>query len=90
MEFCPEGRIGQILWTPTEGEGPGLRKKGSRGYIHVHCLLPISGDTESGWDDTAVVNDLSSTSSGTESGPQSPLTPDGKRNPKGIKKFWGK
>ncbi|XP_011919094.1 PREDICTED: liprin-beta-2 isoform X16 [Cercocebus atys] len=52
--------------------------------------VPIPGDTESGWDDTAVVNDLSSTSSGTESGPQSPLTPDGKRNPKGIKKFWGK
>ncbi|XP_031509143.1 liprin-beta-2 isoform X6 [Papio anubis] len=51
---------------------------------------PVLGDTESGWDDTAVVNDLSSTSSGTESGPQSPLTPDGKRNPKGIKKFWGK
>ncbi|XP_078196557.1 liprin-beta-2 isoform X16 [Callithrix jacchus] len=47
-------------------------------------------DKESGWDDTAVVNDLSSTSSGTESGPQSPLTPDGKRSPKGIKKFWGK
>uniref|UniRef100_A0A2K5BZ92 PPFIA binding protein 2 n=1 Tax=Aotus nancymaae TaxID=37293 RepID=A0A2K5BZ92_AOTNA len=47
-------------------------------------------DTESDWDDTAVVNDLSSTSSGTESGPQSPLTPDGKRSPKGIKKFWGK
>uniref|UniRef100_A0A2K5WZ01 PPFIA binding protein 2 n=1 Tax=Macaca fascicularis TaxID=9541 RepID=A0A2K5WZ01_MACFA len=51
---------------------------------------PVLGDTESGWDDTAVVNDLSSTSSGTESGPQSPLTPDGKWNPKGIKKFWGK
>uniref|UniRef100_A0A8C9C489 PPFIA binding protein 2 n=2 Tax=Phocoena sinus TaxID=42100 RepID=A0A8C9C489_PHOSS len=47
-------------------------------------------DTESGWDDTAVVNDLSSMSSGTESSPQSPLTPDGKRSPKGIKKFWGK
>ncbi|XP_073072201.1 liprin-beta-2 isoform X4 [Manis javanica] len=47
-------------------------------------------DTESGWDDTAMVNELSSTSSGTESGPQSPLTPDGKRSPKGIKKFWGK
>ncbi|XP_062948615.1 liprin-beta-2 isoform X8 [Cynocephalus volans] len=47
-------------------------------------------DTESGWDDTAMVNDLSSTSSGTESSPQSPLTPDGKRSPKGIKKFWGK
>nr|XP_021530793.1 liprin-beta-2 isoform X6 [Aotus nancymaae] len=51
---------------------------------------PVLGDTESDWDDTAVVNDLSSTSSGTESGPQSPLTPDGKRSPKGIKKFWGK
>ncbi|XP_005873996.1 PREDICTED: liprin-beta-2 isoform X2 [Myotis brandtii] len=47
-------------------------------------------DTESGWDDTVMANDLSSTSSGTESGPQSPLTPDGKRSPKGIKKFWGK
>lgn len=46
-------------------------------------------DTESGWDDTAVAND-SSMSSGTESSPQSPLTPDGKRSPKGIKKFWGK
>nr|KAF6325476.1 PPFIA binding protein 2 [Myotis myotis] len=47
-------------------------------------------DTESGWDDTVMANDFSSTSSGTESGPQSPLTPDGKRSPKGIKKFWGK
>ncbi|XP_038286328.1 liprin-beta-2 isoform X2 [Canis aureus] len=47
-------------------------------------------DTESGWDDTAVVNDLSSTSSGTDSSPQSPLTPDSKRSPKGIRKFWGK
>ncbi|XP_019583854.2 liprin-beta-2 isoform X15 [Rhinolophus sinicus] len=47
-------------------------------------------DTESGWDDTTMANDLSSTSSGTESGPQSPLTPDGKRSPKGIRKFWGK
>ncbi|XP_045413381.1 liprin-beta-2 isoform X9 [Lemur catta] len=51
---------------------------------------PVLGDTESGWDDTAMANDLSSTSSGTESSPQSPLTPDGKRSPKGIKKFWGK
>nr|XP_025122372.1 liprin-beta-2 isoform X6 [Bubalus bubalis] len=46
-------------------------------------------DTESGWEDTAMAND-SSMSSGTESSPQSPLTPDGKRSPKGIKKFWGK
>ncbi|KAI5762425.1 PPFIBP2 [Gulo gulo luscus] len=47
-------------------------------------------DTESGWDDTAMANELSSTSSGTDSSPQSPLTPDGKRSPKGIRKFWGK
>ncbi|KAK7803557.1 hypothetical protein U0070_023785 [Myodes glareolus] len=47
-------------------------------------------ETESGWEDTGVTNELSSTSSGTESSPQSPLTPDGKRSPKGIKKFWGK
>ncbi|XP_022377562.1 liprin-beta-2 isoform X3 [Enhydra lutris kenyoni] len=51
---------------------------------------PVLGDTESGWDDTAMANDLSSTSSGTDSSPQSPLTPDGKRSPKGIRKFWGK
>ncbi|XP_035884847.1 liprin-beta-2 isoform X8 [Phyllostomus discolor] len=47
-------------------------------------------DTESGWDDTTMANDFSSTSSGTESGPQSPVTPEGKRSPKGIRKFWGK
>uniref|UniRef100_G1LCR4 PPFIA binding protein 2 n=2 Tax=Ailuropoda melanoleuca TaxID=9646 RepID=G1LCR4_AILME len=47
-------------------------------------------ETESGWDDTAVANDLSSTSSGTDSSPQSPLTPDSKRSPKGLRKFWGK
>ncbi|XP_036922884.1 liprin-beta-2 isoform X5 [Sturnira hondurensis] len=47
-------------------------------------------DTESGWDDTTMTNDFSSTSSGTESGPQSPVTPEGKRSPKGIRKFWGK
>ncbi|XP_034522397.1 liprin-beta-2 isoform X5 [Ailuropoda melanoleuca] len=51
---------------------------------------PVLGETESGWDDTAVANDLSSTSSGTDSSPQSPLTPDSKRSPKGLRKFWGK
>ncbi|KAM7086289.1 liprin-beta-2 isoform 9-T9 [Molossus nigricans] len=56
----------------------------------VGTSLPRLRDTESGWDDAAMANDFSSTSSGTDSGPQSPLTPDGKRSPKGIKKFWGK
>ncbi|XP_047372096.1 liprin-beta-2 isoform X17 [Sciurus carolinensis] len=52
--------------------------------------VPVPGDTESSWENPAIANELSSTSSGTESSPQSPLTPDGKRSPKGIKKFWGK
>nr|XP_040140748.1 liprin-beta-2 isoform X4 [Ictidomys tridecemlineatus] len=47
-------------------------------------------DTESSWDNAAMANELSSNSPGAESSPQSPLTPDGKRSPKGIKKFWGK
>lgn len=51
---------------------------------------PKLRDTEGGWEDIVITNELSSTSSGTESSPQSPLTPDGKRSPKGIKKFWGK
>uniref|UniRef100_A0A8C0XEG2 SAM domain-containing protein n=1 Tax=Castor canadensis TaxID=51338 RepID=A0A8C0XEG2_CASCN len=51
---------------------------------------PVLGDTESGWEDAAMGSDLSPTSSGAESSPQSPLTSDGKRSPKGIKKFWGK
>ncbi|XP_007427498.1 liprin-beta-2 isoform X3 [Python bivittatus] len=34
--------------------------------------------------------ELSPLSSGTDSGAQSPLSPDNKRSPKGIKKIWGK
>ncbi|XP_044536511.1 liprin-beta-2 isoform X6 [Gracilinanus agilis] len=51
---------------------------------------PILGETESNLDTTVTSNDLSPVSSGTDSGPQSPLTPEMKRSPKGIKKFWGK
>nr|XP_060622652.1 liprin-beta-2 isoform X3 [Anolis sagrei ordinatus] len=41
-------------------------------------------------DGTMTSEDLSPLSSGTESGAQSPLTPENKRSPKGIKKIWGK
>ncbi|XP_036618438.1 liprin-beta-2 isoform X7 [Trichosurus vulpecula] len=51
---------------------------------------PILGETESNLDNTVTSNDLSPSSSGTDSGPQSPLTPEMKRSPKGIRKFWGK
>uniref|UniRef100_A0A452UIR3 PPFIA binding protein 2 n=1 Tax=Ursus maritimus TaxID=29073 RepID=A0A452UIR3_URSMA len=75
-----------------DGPGLGMRFRRSCSFLSFthHSILSISGETESGWDDTAVANDLSSTSSGTDSSPQSPLTPDGKRSPKGIRKFWGK
>nr|XP_012599642.1 liprin-beta-2 isoform X10 [Microcebus murinus] len=81
---------GEAARSPTaclpDAAGSGLQRL-NRGRS---VSAPVLGDTEGGWDDTATANDLSSTSSGTESSPQSPLTPDGKRSPKGIKKFWGK
>ncbi|KGL75494.1 Liprin-beta-2, partial [Tinamus guttatus] len=41
-------------------------------------------------DGTVVPDDLSPLSSGTDSGPQSPLSPENRKSPKGIKKIWGK
>ncbi|NXW97197.1 LIPB2 protein, partial [Larus smithsonianus] len=41
-------------------------------------------------DGTVVSDDLSPLSSGTDSGPQSPLSPENRKSPKGIKKIWGK
>uniref|UniRef100_A0A2D4FXM9 SAM domain-containing protein n=2 Tax=Micrurus corallinus TaxID=54390 RepID=A0A2D4FXM9_MICCO len=40
--------------------------------------------------DNTTSEELSPLSSGTDSGAQSPLSPDNKRSPKGIKKIWGK
>ncbi|XP_025896897.1 liprin-beta-2 isoform X3 [Nothoprocta perdicaria] len=50
---------------------------------------PVLGETET-MDGTAVPDDLSPPSSGTDSGPQSPLSPENRKSPKGIKKIWGK
>ncbi|KAM6394299.1 liprin-beta-2 isoform 1-T1 [Pluvialis apricaria] len=50
---------------------------------------PVLGETEN-VDGTAVSDDLSPLSSGTDSGPQSPLSPENRKSPKGIKKIWGK
>ncbi|NXW31173.1 LIPB2 protein, partial [Phaetusa simplex] len=41
-------------------------------------------------DGTVVSDDLSPLSSGTDAGPQSPLSPENRKSPKGIKKIWGK
>ncbi|XP_074005303.1 liprin-beta-2 [Numenius arquata] len=50
---------------------------------------PVLGETEN-VDGTVVSDDLSPISSGTDSGPQSPLSPESRKSPKGIKKIWGK
>ncbi|XP_063800572.1 liprin-beta-2 isoform X7 [Pseudophryne corroboree] len=54
-------------------------------HISRSVSAPVIGETENSLDIT--FNDLSS---GTDSAPRSPLTPEGKKSPKGIKKFWGK
>ncbi|MGH0143250.1 UNVERIFIED_CONTAM: hypothetical protein FKN15_040280 [Acipenser sinensis] len=41
-------------------------------------------------DPTLSSSDLSPQSSGVDSGQQSPVSPENRKNPKGIKKFWGK
>ncbi|XP_062351935.1 liprin-beta-2 [Cinclus cinclus] len=50
---------------------------------------PVLGETEN-MDGTVVSDDLSHLSSGTDSGPQSPWSPENRKSPKGIKKIWGK
>ncbi|XP_048804885.1 liprin-beta-2 isoform X2 [Lagopus muta] len=50
---------------------------------------PVLGETEN-MDGTVVSDDLSPLSLGMDSGPQSPLSPENRKSPKGIKKIWGK
>ncbi|NWR38663.1 LIPB2 protein, partial [Tachuris rubrigastra] len=51
--------------------------------------VPGMRETEN-MDGTVVSDDLSPLSSGTDSGPQSPWSPENRKSPKGIKKIWGK
>ncbi|KAG8438390.1 hypothetical protein GDO86_008899 [Hymenochirus boettgeri] len=51
--------------------------------------VPDLCEHDSSLDITILTNDLSQ-SSGTDSAPLSPLSPEIKKSPKGIKKFWGK
>ncbi|XP_040612683.1 liprin-beta-2 isoform X2 [Mesocricetus auratus] len=81
---------GKLSGTMPNGEAAKSPPTGSPQPDSSGSSLLKLRETESGWEDTVLTTELSSTSSGTESSPQSPLTPDGKRSPKGIKKFWGK
>uniref|UniRef100_A0A663MCR2 PPFIA binding protein 2 n=1 Tax=Athene cunicularia TaxID=194338 RepID=A0A663MCR2_ATHCN len=56
---------------------------------HDYITLLNPGETEN-VDGTVVSDDLSPLSSGTDSGPQSPLSPENRKSPKGIRKIWGK
>uniref|UniRef100_A0A8C3Y090 PPFIA binding protein 2 n=1 Tax=Catharus ustulatus TaxID=91951 RepID=A0A8C3Y090_CATUS len=51
--------------------------------------IPGLRETES-MDGAVVSDDLSPLSSGTDSSPQSPWSPENRKSPKGIKKIWGK
>ncbi|OWK56506.1 Liprin-beta-2 [Lonchura striata] len=61
---------------------PGLNRSRS-------VSAPALGETEN-MDGTVVSDDLSPLSSGTDSSPQSPWSPENRKSPKGIKKIWGK
>ncbi|XP_077317054.1 liprin-beta-2 isoform X8 [Lithobates pipiens] len=89
---------GKLSHATPNGSHDSYRKPASQNALHINSetngiqslyfnrsvSAPVIGDTENNLDIT--FNDLS----GTDSGPHSPLSPDGKKSPKGIKKFWGK
>uniref|UniRef100_A0A8B9SYM9 PPFIA binding protein 2 n=1 Tax=Anas platyrhynchos TaxID=8839 RepID=A0A8B9SYM9_ANAPL len=62
---------------------------GKMSLKNVTIIVLNPGETEN-VDGTVVSDDLSPLSSGTDSGPQSPLSPENRKSPKGIKKIWGK
>ncbi|XP_044126577.1 liprin-beta-2 isoform X6 [Bufo gargarizans] len=80
---------GKLSRATPNGSHDSYRKPASQNALHINS--EVNGiqslcETENNLDIT--FNDLSS--GGSESGPQSPLSPEGKKSPKGIKKFWGK
>ncbi|XP_069821909.1 liprin-beta-2 isoform X12 [Dendropsophus ebraccatus] len=80
---------GKLSHSTANGSHDGYRKPVSQNALHLSSEtngIQSLCETENNLDIT--FNDLSS--GGTESVPHSPLTPDGKKSPKGIRKFWGK
>ncbi|XP_063800567.1 liprin-beta-2 isoform X2 [Pseudophryne corroboree] len=79
---------GKLSRTTPNGSHDCYRNPESQNALHFKSEsngLQSLRETENSLDIT--FNDLSS---GTDSAPRSPLTPEGKKSPKGIKKFWGK
>ncbi|XP_066439368.1 liprin-beta-2 isoform X2 [Eleutherodactylus coqui] len=80
---------GKLSRSTPNGSHDGYRKPASQNALHINSELngiQSLCETENNLDIT--FNDLSS--SGTDPGPHSPLSTEGKKSPKGIKKFWGK
>ncbi|NXH21774.1 LIPB2 protein, partial [Bucco capensis] len=79
------------------GKLPRATQNGEQGTSHVPdgCGVKDSEDNSilretEAMDGTVGSDDLSPLSSGTDSGPQSPLSPEYRKSPKGIRKIWGK
>ncbi|XP_057266889.1 liprin-beta-2 [Pezoporus wallicus] len=79
--------------TCNSSDGSGVNDSEDSSFLGLNRIrsvsAPVLGDTEN-MDGTVVSDDLSPLSSGTDSGPQSPLSPENRKSPKGIKKIWGK
>ncbi|KAM9012384.1 liprin-beta-2 isoform 1-T1 [Ara ararauna] len=79
--------------TCNSSDGSGVNDSEDSSFLGLNRIrsvsAPVLGDTEN-VDGTIVSDDLSPLSSGTDSGPQSPLSPENRKSPKGIKRIWGK
>ncbi|XP_023784912.1 liprin-beta-2 isoform X4 [Cyanistes caeruleus] len=92
------GKLPRALQNGEQGmygspEGCGASDNGDSGVPSLNRVrsvsAPVLGETEN-MDGTGVSDDLSPLSSGTDSGSQSPWSPENRKSPKGIKKIWGK
>ncbi|NXW61687.1 LIPB2 protein, partial [Eurystomus gularis] len=70
----------QGTYNPSDGSG--MNDSEDNGILGLR-------ETENA-DGTVVSDELSPISSGMDSGPQSPLSPENRKSPKGIKRIWGK
>ncbi|XP_026706535.1 liprin-beta-2 isoform X8 [Athene cunicularia] len=79
--------------TYSSPDGCGMNDSDDNSILSLNRIRSVSapalGETEN-VDGTVVSDDLSPLSSGTDSGPQSPLSPENRKSPKGIRKIWGK
>uniref|UniRef100_A0A669R8K8 PPFIA binding protein 2 n=1 Tax=Phasianus colchicus TaxID=9054 RepID=A0A669R8K8_PHACC len=81
-------RVKEIMIAAQGKMVPQKKKSSSLEDLQSESLEKV-GETEN-MDGTVVSDDLSPLSLGMDSGPQSPLSLENRKSPKGIKKIWGK